>query len=89
MTFERLRARAGELPPLTADLTVAAGVGVFTASDAAVNGPGYRQADWCTWLLLAVSLLALVRRRREPVVVAVITGPPAPAGHCTGTSVSC
>ncbi|MFD3924159.1 sensor histidine kinase [Streptomyces sp. NPDC058595] len=74
MTFERLRARAGELPPLTADLLVAAGVGLFTASDAAVNGPGYRQADWFTWLLLAVSLLALVRRRREPVAVAVITG---------------
>ncbi|MFF2189586.1 sensor histidine kinase [Streptomyces sp. NPDC058155] len=74
MTLERLRARAGELPPLAADLLVAAGVGLFTASDAAVNDPEYRQADWFTWLLLAISLLALVRRRREPVAVAVITG---------------
>ncbi|WP_405801349.1 sensor histidine kinase [Streptomyces sp. NBC_01506] len=74
MTFERLRARAGKLPPLTADLLVVAGVGLFTASDAAVNDPDYRQADGLTWLLLAVSLLALVFRRREPVAVALITG---------------
>jgi signal transduction histidine kinase len=39
-----------------------------------VNDPGYRQADWFTWLLPAVSQVALVWRRRWPVPVAVVTG---------------
>ncbi|MFF1300460.1 MULTISPECIES: sensor histidine kinase [unclassified Streptomyces] len=39
---------------------------------AAANEPEYRQADWFTWLLLVISLLALVRRRRWP--VAAVTG---------------
>lgn len=74
MTLERLTLRVRALPPLAADLLVAAGVGLFTASDAAVNDPEYRQADWFTWLLLAVSLLALVARRRRPVLVVTVTG---------------
>ncbi|MER5209592.1 hypothetical protein ABT063_03120 [Streptomyces sp. NPDC002838] len=36
----------------------------FTGLDAASNEPEYRQADWFAWLLLAVSLSALVWRRR-------------------------
>lgn len=79
MTFERLLPRVRAVPPITADLLVAAGVALFTASDAAVNDPEYRQADAFTWLLVAVSVLALVARRRRPV----------PAGRCTGTSGSC
>ncbi|WP_405679253.1 sensor histidine kinase [Streptomyces sp. NBC_01511] len=74
MTFEHLRARSRTLPPLTADLLVAAAVGLFTASDAAVNDPDYRQADRFTWLLLAVSVLALVVRRRRPMLVVTVTG---------------
>lgn len=74
MTLERLTLRVRALPPLAVDLLVAAGVGLFTASDAAVNDPEYRQADWFTWLLLAVSLLALVARRRRPVLVVTVTG---------------
>ncbi|MFE5667645.1 sensor histidine kinase [Streptomyces niveus] len=74
MTFQRLLPRVRAVPPITADLLVAAGVALFTASDAAVNDPEYRQADAFTWLLVAVSVLALVARRRRPVPVVVITG---------------
>ncbi|WP_342776391.1 sensor histidine kinase [Streptomyces armeniacus] len=76
----RTRARAGAavrarpLPPLAVDLALVAVVGVLTGADAAVNDPEHRQADWFTWFLLAVSLPALVWRRRHPVPVAVVTG---------------
>ncbi|WP_069626915.1 hypothetical protein [Streptomyces niveus] len=55
MTFERVRPRVRAVPPITADLPVAAGVALFTASDAAVNDPEHRQADAFTWLLVAVT----------------------------------
>ncbi|MEW1796175.1 histidine kinase dimerization/phosphoacceptor domain-containing protein [Streptomyces niveus] len=74
MTFERVRPRVRAVPPITADLPVAAGVALFTASDAAVNDPEHRQADAFTWLLVAVSVLALAARRRSPVPVVVVTG---------------
>ncbi|MFD4274798.1 sensor histidine kinase [Streptomyces cyaneofuscatus] len=74
MTFDRLAARVRALPPLVADLAVVAVVGLFTASDVAVNDPGYRQDDALTWVLLVVSLAALVFRRRRPVTVACVTG---------------
>ncbi|XMN08960.1 sensor histidine kinase [Streptomyces griseobrunneus] len=74
MTFDRLAARVRALPPLVADLLVVAVVGLFTASDAAVNDPGYRQDDALTWALLAVSLVALAFRRRRPVAVLCLTG---------------
>ncbi|MFG2171777.1 hypothetical protein ACGFMO_10370 [Streptomyces niveus] len=74
ITFERLLPRVRAVPPITADLLVAAGVALFTASDAAVNDPEYRQADAFTWLLVAVSVLALIARRRRPVPVVLITG---------------
>jgi hypothetical protein len=73
-SFDGLVERARSLSPLTADLLVVAVVGLFTASDAASNDPDYQQADGLTWLLLAVSLIALVWRRRWPVPVAVVTG---------------
>ncbi|WP_405907355.1 histidine kinase dimerization/phosphoacceptor domain-containing protein [Streptomyces sp. NBC_00828] len=73
-TFDRVSARLRALPPGVRDVLVVVVVGMFTGPDAAVNEPGYRQADWFTWLLLAVSLLALVWRRRWPVPVAVVTG---------------
>nr|WP_241266119.1 histidine kinase [Streptomyces boncukensis] len=66
----RLRA----LPPPAVDLLMVAVVGALTGADAAVNDPGHRQADGFTWLLLAVSLAALVWRRRWPLPVAVVTG---------------
>ncbi|GGY24538.1 sensor histidine kinase [Streptomyces anulatus] len=74
MTFDRLAARARALPPIVADLLVVAVVGVFTTADAAVNEPGYRQADALTWALLVVSLAALACRRRWPVPVVCVTG---------------
>ncbi len=49
-------------------------VGLFTGSDLAVNGPGSRQADALSWALFALSLAALVVRRRRPVPVACVTG---------------
>ncbi|MFE3856751.1 sensor histidine kinase [Streptomyces griseorubiginosus] len=73
-TFDRLSVRLRALSPGTVDLLVVAVVGWVTGLDAAANEPGYRQADWFTWLLLVVSLLALVWRRRWPVAVAVVTG---------------
>ncbi|MGW5797730.1 sensor histidine kinase [Streptomyces bacillaris] len=59
------------MPPLAADLLV---VGLFTGSDLAVNDPGSRQADALSWALFALSLAALVVRRRRPVPVACVTG---------------
>ncbi|MCX4903016.1 sensor histidine kinase [Streptomyces sp. NBC_00878] len=73
-SIDGLMERARSLSPLTTDLLVVAVVGLFTASDAASNDPDYRQADGITWLLLAVSLIALLGRRRWPVPVAVVTG---------------
>ncbi|WP_079181535.1 sensor histidine kinase [Streptomyces sp. Tue 6075] len=74
MTLDRLAARVRALPPIVADLLVVAVVGAFTTADAAVNEPGYRQADALTWALLVVSLAALVVRRRWPVPVVCVTG---------------
>nr|WP_308801059.1 sensor histidine kinase [Streptomyces polyasparticus] len=62
------------LPPRLADLFIAAVVSVFTAADLAVNDPGYRQDDWLTWLLFAVSIGALVVRSRWPLPVTLVTG---------------
>ncbi|MFF5883450.1 sensor histidine kinase [Streptomyces sp. NPDC012589] len=62
------------LPPPVVDLLIAAVVAVLTGSDAAVNEPGYRQADEVTWLLFAVSIGALLVRSRYPVAVTVVTG---------------
>lgn len=69
MTLDRLAARVRALPPIVADLLVVA----FTTADAAVNEPGYRQADALTWALLVVSL-ALACRRHWPVPVVCVTG---------------
>ncbi|WP_234342986.1 sensor histidine kinase [Streptomyces fulvoviolaceus] len=71
---QRLTGRLRALPPRAVDALVVVVVGMFTGPDAAVNEPQYRQADWFTWLLLALSLLALLGRRRRPVPVAVVTG---------------
>ncbi|MFI5658395.1 sensor histidine kinase [Streptomyces sp. NPDC051684] len=73
-TFDRLPARVRALPPQGFDLLGVAVVGVLTGADLAVNEPGYRQADGVSWTLLAVSLSALVWRRRWPVAVASVTG---------------
>ncbi|MFC9269731.1 sensor histidine kinase [Streptomyces zhihengii] len=61
-------------PPHVADWAVAAVTALLTGSDAAVNDPGYRQADAVTWTLFAVSVGALLVRSRYPVAVAVVTG---------------
>ncbi|MGW6737093.1 sensor histidine kinase [Streptomyces sp. NPDC055013] len=73
-SFDQLASRLRALPQRAADLLVVAAVALFTGPDAAVNEPPHRQADWFTWLLLAVSLIALVWRRRWPVPVATVTG---------------
>ncbi|GAA2331817.1 sensor histidine kinase [Streptomyces kunmingensis] len=73
-TFDRLPARVRKLPPQWVDVGVVAVVGVFTGADLAVNEPGYRQADWFSWTLFALSLCALLGRRRWPAAVAAATG---------------
>lgn len=52
------------------EAALVAAVAVPTALDAWWNAPGTRQADAVTYLLLAVSLGALLGRRRAPVAVA-------------------
>lgn len=49
-------------------------MGAVSAADAAWSLPGTRSADWLTYLLLAVSVAALLGRRRAPVPVAAICG---------------
>ncbi|MGW6305384.1 hypothetical protein ACWFRQ_10895 [Streptomyces niveus] len=69
-TFERLLPRVRAVPPITADLLVAAGVALFTAADAAVNDPEYRQSDAFTWLLVGAGADLAARtpaaRHRRP-----------------------
>ncbi|WLW50199.1 sensor histidine kinase [Streptomyces sp. YU58] len=73
-SLDRPAARLRALPPRAVDLLVVTVVAWFTGLDAAANDPQYRQADWFTWLLLAVSLATLVWRRRWPLATAVVTG---------------
>jgi len=54
------------------DVAVAAVVAVLTGMDAWWNQPGTREADGLTYLLVVVSVAAVVVRRRWPVVVAAI-----------------
>lgn len=56
------------------DAAVTLVVAVPTALDAWWNEPGTRQADAATYLLVAVSLAALLVRRRWPLHITVITG---------------
>lgn len=59
--------------PLT-DAVVAAVVAFPTAMDAWWNEAGTRQADWLTYVLLVVSITALLFRRRWPIAVALVCG---------------
>ncbi|MEV0122844.1 sensor histidine kinase [Streptomyces sp. NPDC050703] len=72
--LDQLTGGLRQLPAPVADLSAAAAVGVLAGADAAVNDAGHRQADQVTWLLLALSLVALVWRRRWPLPVAGVTG---------------
>lgn len=56
------------------DLLVAAVVAVPTVMDAWWNEAGTRQADWLTYLLAAISIIALVFRRRWPFLAALTCG---------------
>jgi signal transduction histidine kinase len=60
--------------PRVVDGLVAAVVAVPTTMDAWFNVPGTRQADAITYLLVVVSIAALLFRRRWPEGVAVICG---------------
>lgn len=61
-------------PAAVVDALVVAVVGGLAATDMAVGHPGYRESDPLSWLLLAVSLAALLQRRRRPVPVLLVTG---------------
>jgi len=69
-----LVARFRRLSAATVDLIVVAVVAVPTAMDAWWNEPGSRQADAATYALGAVSILALLLRRRWPFAVALVDG---------------
>jgi signal transduction histidine kinase len=56
------------------DVAVAAVVAIVTGMDAWWNQPGTRQADALTFLLVGVSAVAVLFRRRWPVTVAVVCG---------------
>lgn len=73
-SLDELIARARRAPAWLGDVALAAVVGVPTAMDAWWNAPGTRQADAITYTLTAVSIVALVARRRVPLVVSMICG---------------
>lgn len=60
--------------PRVVDVLVAAVVAIPTTMDAWFNVPGSRQADAITYLLVVVSIVALLFRRRWPKGVAVACG---------------
>jgi signal transduction histidine kinase len=60
--------------PRVVDVALAAVVAVPTTMDAWWNEPGTRQADVLTYAFAAVSVVALLARRRWPRAVAVICG---------------
>jgi signal transduction histidine kinase len=64
--------RLKHAPPWAVDVLVAAVVGLPTAMDAWWNEVGTRQADAITYLLTAISIVALLFRRRAPYVVAIV-----------------
>ncbi len=68
--LDRLR----QLPAAVVDTIVVVAVAVPTMMDAWWNEPGIRQADGYTYLLAAVSVLALFGRRRWPWGVALVSG---------------
>lgn len=74
VSLERVTGCDREVPAGVVDVLVVVVVGLLTGADAAVSYPGYEPAGPLTWVLLAVSLLALLVRRRWPVPVAVVTG---------------
>jgi len=74
---ERVRIAARHLrkpSPFLVDVLVAGAVAVPVTLDAWWNEPGTRQADAITYLLVVVSVGALLVRRRWPVAVAVVCG---------------
>ena len=66
--------RFGQVSPSVLDALVAAAVAVPTLMDAWWNEEGTRQADVFTYALAAVSVVALLGRRRWPVPVALVSG---------------
>ncbi|MCK1794787.1 sensor histidine kinase [Streptomyces sp. XM4193] len=74
VTVERVAGLVRGISPVVVDVLVVVVVGLLTGADAAVSYPGYEPAGPLTWVLLAVSLVALLGRRRWPVPVALTTG---------------
>jgi signal transduction histidine kinase len=72
--LDDLTVRARRAPAWLGDVALAAAVGVPTAMDAWWNEPGTTQADTITYTLAAVSIVALVVRRRAPLAVSVVCG---------------
>jgi signal transduction histidine kinase len=71
---DELMARAGRAPVWLGDAALIAVFGFLTMMDAWWNEPGTRQADAITYALAVVSVIALVARRRAPLVVSLVCG---------------
>src|SRR5829696_6395913 len=81
----RIAARLPRKPsPFLVDVLVAGAVAVPVSLDAWWNEPGTRQADAITYLLVVVSIGALLVRRRWPVAVAVVCGAAVTAWYLLG-----
>lgn len=69
-----LEQRARQAPAWLVDAALIAAIGFLTMMDAWWNEPGTQQADAITYALAVTSVVALVARRRMPLVVALMCG---------------
>ncbi len=72
--LDELTVRVRRSPTWLGEVALIGVVGYLTMMDAWWNAPGTTQADAVTYMLAAVSVLALAGRRRAPVVVTVVCG---------------
>ena len=72
--MQHLTRRVWSMSPRGVDTLVVAVVAVPTLMDAWWNEAGTRAADAVTYALTAISILALLARRSQPVAVAIVAG---------------
>ena len=73
-SLDELTARVRRAPTWVGDAALIAVVGYLTLMDAWWNEPGTQQADTITYTLAAVSVIAMVARRRAPLAVSLVCG---------------
>lgn len=72
--LDELITRASSAPPWLGNIALAVLIGVPTAADAWWNEAGTQQADAVTYALVGGSIVALVARRRAPLIVTIVCG---------------